>query len=79
MNAVQLGEPIPGTQLIRRFQHGSEISPMYVPARNEVEVQQNAIEAATAAGWRAVTVWGTTFVCFGGEWYAWGFARDPSN
>lgn len=68
---IQLGTPIPGTQLTRRFQAGREISPLYVPEPGEFGVPQHALEAAEAHGFSSVTVYGVTYVMLFGEWYTW--------
>jgi hypothetical protein len=69
--AVQLGQPISGTKLVRRFQDGKQISPIYQPEPNEIGVPLNAqAEAARVNEW-SVTVNDVTYVQMFGQWYTW--------
>lgn len=69
---IQLGTPIPGTQLTRRFQAGREISPLYVPEPGEFGGTQHALEAAEAHGYAAVTVYDVTYIRLFGDWFTFG-------
>ncbi len=72
---VQIGEPIPGTDLVRRWQGGKEISPMYSGDTRDPLCDYHAIDHAERAGYRSVFVMGQTLVHMGDEWATWSCAE----
>ena len=70
---IQLGEPIPNTRLMRRFERRREISPCYVGRQaTHAPACEEAFEDADKIGERVVYVLGFTYVKIGGQWYVWG-------
>lgn len=70
---IQLGEPIPNTRLMRRFERRHEIGPCYVGRQTtHLLACEEAFEDADRIGERVVYVLGFTYVKIGGQWYAWG-------
>jgi hypothetical protein len=68
---VVIGEQIADSQLYRRFQGTSEVSPLYVPVSGEASIVSNAHAAADKHGFRSVTVYDDLYVSFDGRWYIW--------
>jgi hypothetical protein len=71
MNHIQLGEPIPNTKLIKRWQDNREISPIYQPEKGETDVLDNAIKEAESVGYTVVTIGQSAYVKMGEKWYVW--------
>jgi hypothetical protein len=68
---IQLGEPIPGTDLVKRWQAGREFGPVYVgPEKLIPEALDKATDQALKAGYHGVVVFGDSYVFIDGEWYA---------
>ena len=68
---VQIGEPIPGTDLVRRWQGGHEIAPMFAGDIRQPNAETVACQQAEQAGYRSVFVAGNTNVKLFGEWCGW--------
>jgi len=75
---IQLADHIT-PKLVRRFQGGREISPLYLADRHESAVETHATEEAERAGFRSVTIGDRTYVRFGSEWYAWNLASQRTE
>ena len=77
---IQIGEPIPGTDLVRRWQGGMEIAPMYSgDTRYDPDCDKAAMNQADRAGYCGVFVAGIKYVKLFGEWCVWAhrdFARQ---
>jgi len=69
-------QPIPGTNLYRRWQDEHEIVPEY---RGDAQNETIAIEQAIAAGLNMVSYLDILYVMFGGEWYCWSFPWSDST
>lgn len=68
--SIQLGEQIPGTDLVKRWQAGMEIMPAYIgPEKLASQAVDAATEQATKAGYHSVVVMDVPYVLIGGEWY----------
>ena len=67
---IQMGMPIEGTHLCRRYQGGKQITPIYVGSTTHLsEVIEMAEAEAEANGYNKVKVGEETFVRLAGEWY----------
>ena len=71
VSPIQLEEQIPDTNLVKRWQAGREIGPVYMgPEKLVSAALDKATEQATKAGYRHVVVMGDSYVQFDGQWYS---------
>lgn len=71
---IQLGQTIPGTDLVQRFQDGAEIAPAYMGNLGHDGAVQTAMQQAFQAGYRSLFISGWQLVYLFGEWYTWSCA-----
>lgn len=74
VQAIQLGETIPGTDLVKRWEKRQEVAPIYIgDLRASPDPLEVALQQALQAGYRSVVVVGSLYVHLGGSWYVWSF------
>jgi hypothetical protein len=66
---IQYGEKLPGTDLVRQFQDGREIGPVYMGAEKHLgHALDKAEQQAEALGYRQFYRGGLLYVRLFGEW-----------
>jgi hypothetical protein len=70
-----VGQRIADTDLYARSENGKQVSPVYMG--DDYQAVSRAQKQASKIGHRSVTVYGMTYVEFGGQWYGWSFPNDP--